>query len=160
MPTGSRSAVYPGTFDPITNGHIDLIQRASVIFDQVIVAVAASDRKKPMFTLEQRVAMAEQSLQSLSNVKVQGFNILLTRFARENNSSIIIRGLRAVSDFEYEFQLAWMNRCIAENIETIFLMPANEYAYISSSLVKEVASLGQDVSKFVPAHVQQALQQK
>lgn len=160
MPTGSRSAVYPGTFDPITNGHIDLIQRASVIFDQVIVAVAASDRKKPMFTLEQRVEMAEQSLQNLPNVKVQGFNILLTRFARENNSSIIIRGLRAVSDFEYEFQLAWMNRCIAENIETIFLMPANEYAYISSSLVKEVASLGQDVSKFVPAHVQQALQQK
>lgn len=150
-------AVYPGTFDPITNGHVDLIERAAVIFGQVIVAVADSSRKKPLFDLENRVNMAQDALKHIENVKVKGFDVLLTQFARNNNAKVIIRGLRAVSDFEYEFQLAWMNRCIADEIETVFLTSADEFAYISSSLVKEVASLGQDVTKFVPSHVQQAL---
>jgi pantetheine-phosphate adenylyltransferase len=154
------TAVYPGTFDPITNGHVNLIQRASVIFDHVIVAIADSARKKPLFSLSERVSMAQQALSHIENVAVQGFDSLLTQFVRSNNAKVIIRGLRAVSDFEYEFQLAWMNRCIADEIETIFLTSADEYAYISSSLVKEVASLGQDVTKFVPAHVQSKLHEK
>ncbi len=153
-------AVYPGTFDPITNGHVDLVRRAAAIFDKVIVAIADSSRKNPMFDLQQRVHMAEQALADLHNVEVKGFDKLLTQFVRENKAKIIIRGLRAVSDFEYEFQLAWMNRCIAEEIETLFLTSADDYAYVSSSLVKEVASLGQDVSQFVPEHVYQALQKK
>lgn len=156
----NKIAVYPGTFDPLTNGHIDLITRAAKLFDEVIVAIASSDRKKPMFSLDERVFMAKQALLHLNNVKVKGFNVLLTEFAQENQATVIIRGLRAVSDFEYEFQLAWMNRQIAGDIETIFLTPANEYAYISSSLIKEVASLGGEVSKFVPIHVEQALKNK
>ncbi len=156
----SNIAVYPGTFDPLTNGHVDLIKRAANIFDTVIIAIAASNRKNPMFSLNERVAMAEQALQGLSNVTIKGFDILLTRFVSEQGANIIIRGLRAVSDFEYEFQLAWMNRCIAEDIETLFLTPADDFAYISSSLVKEVASLGQDVTKFVPAGVKLALAEK
>lgn len=153
----NKIAVYPGTFDPITNGHIDLISRAASIFDKVIVGIADSSHKHPKFTLQERVSMAKLALANFDNVEVKGFDILLTEFVQQENAKIIIRGLRAVSDFEYEFQLAWMNRCLAEEIETIFLTPTEKYAYLSSSLVKEVARLGEDVRKFVPEHVYHAL---
>ena len=151
-----RIAIYPGTFDPITNGHIDLIQRASNLFDEVIVAIAANSKKHPYFSLEERISLCEEVL-ACSNVSVKGFSCLLIDFAKEQNASILIRGLRAVSDFEYEFQLASMNRNLAPDIESVFLMPADEYSFISSSLVKEVASLGGDISKFVHPTVNDAL---
>lgn len=155
------TAIYPGTFDPITNGHSDLVQRASRLFGQVIVAIAAGGTgKQPVFSLEERIAMASEVLQGIENVKVCGFDILLVEFMRQQNATVIIRGLRAVSDFEYEFQLASMNRHLAENIETVFMTPAEEYSYISSSLVREVARLGGDVSPFVHAKVVAALQQR
>lgn len=161
MPTKIKNiAVYPGTFDPITNGHIDLVERAAKLFGKVIVAIASSSRKKPLFDLEHRVAMAQEALAHHDNVEVKGFDILVTRFVQQEGARVIVRGLRAVSDFEYEFQLAWMNRQLADDVETVFLTPANEYAYISSSLVKEAASLGQDMTKFVPPHVQRALEKK
>jgi len=153
----AKIALYPGTFDPITNGHIDLIHRASKLFDQVIVAVASSSRKNPRFTLEQRIDLAEKVLSECPNVSVKGFNVLLVDFAKQQNANILIRGLRAISDFEYEFQLASMNRNLAPQIESLFLMPADEYSFISSSLVKEVASLGGDVSNFVHPLVFSAL---
>lgn len=153
----AKIALYPGTFDPITNGHIDLIHRASKLFDQVIVAVASSSRKKPRFTLEERIDLAEKVLSECPNVSVKGFNVLLVDFAKQQNANILIRGLRAISDFEYEFQLASMNRNLAPQIESLFLMPADEYSFISSSLVKEVASLGGDVSNFVHPLVFSAL---
>ena len=143
------TAVYPGTFDPITHGHTDLIQRASKLFDRVIIAVAANPSKQPLFTLEQRVEMAKLVTKSLSNVSIVGFNSLLVHFAKEHNAQVILRGLRAVSDFDYEFQLAGMNRKLDSDIETIFLTPAEKYAYISSSLVREIAALGGDVRGFV-----------
>jgi len=152
------SAVYPGTFDPITNGHIDLVQRASRLFDKVYVAVAASPGKKPMFTLDERVAMARLVLHDLKNVEVVGFDTLLVEFVRSLSAQVIIRGLRAVSDFEYEFQLAGMNRKLDSGIETVFLTPAEKYSYISSSLVREVAMLGGDVSDFVHDKVMAELQ--
>jgi len=142
-------AVYPGTFDPVTNGHADLIERASRLFDEVIVAIAANPSKTPVFTLEERVDMAKTVTAHLDNVSIVGFGSLLVHFARDNNARVILRGLRAVSDFDYEFQLAGMNRCLDREIETIFLTPAEKYAYISSSLVREIASLGGDVSDFV-----------
>jgi pantetheine-phosphate adenylyltransferase len=151
-----RIAIYPGTFDPITNGHIDLIQRASKLFDEVIVAIAANSKKSPHFSLEDRITLSEEVL-SCPNVSVKGFSCLLIDFAHERNASILIRGLRAVSDFEYEFQLASMNRNLAPDIESVFLMPADEYSFISSSLVKEGASLGGDMSKFVHPLVNDAL---
>lgn len=153
-------ALYPGTFDPITFGHIDLIDRASRLFDQVIVAVAANSSKKPLFDLSERVELAATVLQKYKNVEVTGFKILLTDFAQSKNANIILRGIRAVSDFDYEFQLASMNRCLAANIESIFLMPAERYTYLSSSLVREIASLGGDVSPFVPEIIWRALQKK
>ena len=153
----AKIALYPGTFDPITNGHIDLIHRASKLFDQVIVAVASSSKKNPRFTLEERIDLAEKVLSDCTNVSVKGFNILLVDFAKQQNANILIRGLRAISDFEYEFQLASMNRNLAPQIESLFLMPADEYSFISSSLVKEVASLGGDVSNFVHPLVFSAL---
>ncbi|MDH5301689.1 MAG: pantetheine-phosphate adenylyltransferase [Gammaproteobacteria bacterium] len=152
------SAVYPGTFDPITNGHIDLVHRASRLFDKVYVAVAASPGKKPMFTLDERVAMARLVLGNLNNVEVVGFNSLLVEFVRSLSAQVIIRGLRAVSDFEFEFQLAGMNRKLDSSIETVFLTPAEKYSYISSSLVREVASLGGDVRDFVHERVMAELQ--
>ena len=143
------TAVYPGTFDPITHGHTDLIQRASKLFDRVIIAVAANPSKQPLFTLEKRVEMAKLVTKGLSNVSIVGFNSLLVHFAKENSAQVILRGLRAVSDFDYEFQLAGMNRKLDSDIETIFLTPAEKYAYISSSLVREIAALGGDVGGFV-----------
>jgi pantetheine-phosphate adenylyltransferase len=143
------SAVYPGTFDPITNGHYDLVERASRLFDKVTVAIAASPGKKPMFTLDERVAMARLVLSDLDNVEVVGFDTLLVEFTRSLSAQVILRGLRAVSDFDYEFQLAGMNRKLDSGIETVFLTPSEKYAYISSSLVREISNLGGDVSEFV-----------
>lgn len=156
----TQTAIYPGTFDPITNGHTDLIQRASRLFDKVIVAIAAHSGKQPAFALQERVALASQVLAGIDKVEVCGFDILLVEFARQKRADVILRGLRAVSDFEYEFQLTGMNRKLAPQIETLFLMPAEQYTYISSSLVKEVARLGGDVSGFVHDTVFQALRNK
>ena len=149
--------MYPGTFDPITNGHIDLVQRAAKLFDQVIVAIASNSKKNPRFTLEERIKLAQDVLVDCPNVSVKGFEVHLVDFAHQENATILIRGLRAVSDFEYEFQLASMNRNLAPDIESVFLMPADEYSFISSSLVKEVAALGGDVTKFVHPLVNEAL---
>jgi pantetheine-phosphate adenylyltransferase len=156
----SKTAIYPGTFDPITLGHQDLIQRASTIFDKVIVAVAINPGKAPTFTLEERVELAKQSLSGTSNVEVCGFEGLLINVAVEKGAKVIIRGLRAVSDFEYEFQLAGMNRRMKPEVETLFLTPADQYAYLSSSLVREIATLGGDVSEFVAPEVVAALNSK
>ena len=155
-----RTAVYPGTFDPITNGHVDLVARASLLFDTVIMAVAQSPNKQPVFSLEERVAMAEHSLRDYANIRVLGFNGLLARFVDEVKAGVLLRGLRAVSDFEYEFQLASMNRHLIPDAETVFLTPSEQFSFISSSLVREVARLGGDVSEFVPANVQSALAAK
>ncbi len=156
----SKIAIYPGTFDPITNGHIDLIQRARPLFDKVIVAVAAHSGKNPAFDLNERVELAQKALAGMDNIEVCGFDSLLVEFAKQQNAQVILRGLRAVSDFEYEFQLTAMNRKLAPEIETMFLMPAEQYAYISSSLVKEVAKLGGDIKAFVHEAVYTALKQK
>lgn len=155
-----RKVVYPGTFDPITNGHIDLIERACRLFDRVQVAVAASSRKNPLFSLDERVELARTTLAHLPNVEVCGFDILLVEFVRQQNAQAVLRGLRAVSDFEYEFQLANMNRALAPTMESIFLTPAEHLSYISSSIVREIGMLGGDVSKFVPPPVETALKQK
>ena len=152
--------VYPGTFDPITNGHVDLVERASRLFDGVVVAVAASSKKNPMFSLDERVKMAAESTSHIANVTVLGFDKLLTHFLEDINETVVLRGLRAVSDFEYEFQLANMNRAIKQDFETVFLTPADDLTYISSTLVREIASLHGDVSKFVPAPVLTAILQK
>jgi pantetheine-phosphate adenylyltransferase len=155
-----RSVVYPGTFDPITNGHTDLIARAARLCDRVLVAVAEDTGKEPTFTTETRVALAREVCSGLANVEVVAFSGLLVEFARRSGVHVIMRGLRAVSDFEYEFQLAGMNRRMAPDIETLFLTPAEQYAYISSSLVKQIARLGGDVSAFVAAPVHAALQER
>lgn len=155
-----HTAIYPGTFDPITNGHTDLIQRAARLFDRVIVAIAAHSGKQPAFELAERIEMAQQALHGIERVEVCGFDTLLVDFARQRQADVILRGLRAVSDFEYEFQLTGMNRKLAPQLETLFLMPAEQYTYISSSLVKEVARLGGDVSGFVHDTVFQALRNK
>ncbi|HHH39566.1 MAG TPA: pantetheine-phosphate adenylyltransferase [Sedimenticola sp.] len=152
------TAVYPGTFDPITNGHSDLIMRASRLFDRVIVAVAANPGKNPRFTIQKRVALAHRVLEGYRGVEIREFDTLLVDFVRECSAGVILRGLRAVSDFEYEFQLAGMNRRLAPEIETLFLTPAEQFAYISSGLVREIAALGGDVSEFVHPAVSSALQ--
>ena len=154
-----NTAVYPGTFDPITNGHTDLVQRAARIFDRVVVSVAASPKKAPMLPLEQRVELAREVLQHLPNVEVIGFNCLLADLVEQQSANIILRGLRAVSDFEYEFQLANMNRKLAPQAESMFLTPAEHLSYISSTLIREIASLGGDVSKFVHPAVSIAMQE-
>jgi len=154
------NAIYPGTFDPVTNGHIDLIRRAAVLFNEVIVGVANSSDKKPLFNLEERVEFVRVSIENLSNVKVVGFDGLLVSLALEHNARAILRGLRAVSDFEYEFQLASMNRKLAPELESIFLTPAEEFSFLSSTLVKEIAALAGDTSAFVPQIVQDALSKK
>lgn len=152
------SAMYPGTFDPITLGHEDLVRRASRLFDTVVVAIARdTGGKVPMFTFEERVAMAEDALAEYENVEIRGYSGLTIEYARENGLAVIIRGLRAVSDFEYEFQLANMNRALTEEVETVFLTPTDKYTYISSTLVREVAALGGDVSGFVSPKVKEAL---
>lgn len=153
-------AIYPGTFNPITHGHADLVERAAHLFDRVIVAIAESTGKNPTFTLNERVCMTRAVLKPIKNVEVIGFNTLLADFAADQNAQVIIRGLRAVSDFEYEFQLANMNRHLAPKLETIFLTPAEQCSFISSSLVREIASLGGDVSAFVAPLVVQALKEK
>jgi pantetheine-phosphate adenylyltransferase len=142
-------AIYPGTFDPITKGHSDLVERSARLFDKVIVALAAKPGKQPVFSLEERINLAQIVLGKYDNVEICGFDGLLVNFAHEKKANIIIRGLRAVSDFEYEFQLAGMNHKLADDIETLFLTSSEQYTYISSSLVREVASLGGDVSPFV-----------
>ena len=156
----TQTVVYPGTFDPITNGHIDLVERAARLFDQVVVAIAESQKKQPLFDLEERVALSQQSLHHLDNVKVAGFSGLLTDFVSEQGSHCVLRGLRAVADFEYEFQLANMNRAIKPDFESVFLTPAEDLAYISSSLVREIASMGGNISPFVAEPVAMALQRK
>lgn len=155
-----KRVVYPGTFDPITNGHIDLVERAAHLFDFVTVAVAASPKKKPLFTLEERVQLCKDVLGHLDNVDVCGFDGLLAKFVPEVGAYGVVRGLRAVSDFEYEFQLANMNRALAPEMESLFLTPAEHLSYISSTLVREIASLKGDVSRFVPNNVVAALDEK
>lgn len=155
-----KRVVYPGTFDPITNGHIDLVERACKLFDSVVVSIAASTKKNPLFTLEERVAQVEEVLGHLDNVEVCGFNILLADLVEQKNAHAVMRGLRAVSDFEYEFQLANMNRAISPKMESLFLTPAEHLSYISSSLVREIASLGGNVSRFVHPSVEAALKAK
>ena len=149
MKTHVNRALYPGTFDPITRGHEDLVRRASSLFDEVIVAVADSRGKQPFFTLDERVAMAKETLAPFANVRVEGFSGLLMDFLRKHDAKIILRGLRAVSDFEYEFQMAGMNRNLFPDVETLFLTPSEQYMFISATMVREIASLGGDVSLFV-----------
>lgn len=151
-------AIYPGTFDPITNGHSDLIARAANLFNHVVVGIAASPSKKPLFSLEERVALAQAVTEHLPNVSVVGFSGLLVEFAREHKATVLIRGLRAVSDFEYEFQLANMNRRLYPALESVFMTPAEENSFISSTLVKEVALHNGDVTQFTDARVAAALQ--
>jgi pantetheine-phosphate adenylyltransferase len=153
----THSVIYPGTFDPITNGHVDLTERAARLFDRVVVAIAYSEKKTPLFSLEQRVELCQASLSHLDNIEVVGFNNLLTEFAKSQNARCVLRGLRAVADFEYEFQLANMNRAMYPEFESIFLTPSEHLSYISSSLVREIAALDGDVSPFVPAPVNRAL---
>jgi pantetheine-phosphate adenylyltransferase len=153
-------AIYPGTFDPITNGHLDLVTRAARIFDRVIIAIAENKAKSPLFNLEERVALAKQSTEHMSSVAVLGFDNLLVDCARQHGANVILRGLRAVSDFEFEFQLAGMNRHLCKELETMFLTPSEKYAFTSSSTIREIAKLGGDVSSFVPEHVFSALLEK
>jgi pantetheine-phosphate adenylyltransferase len=145
----TRIAVYPGTFDPLTRGHEDLVRRASKLFDRVVVGIAASPSKKPFFDLDERVAMAREVLAPYANAEVTGFDGLLMQFVRAQHAGVILRGLRAVSDFEYEFQMAGMNRVLYPDVETVFLTPSEQYMFISATMVREIASLGGDVSKFV-----------
>lgn len=153
----TRIAVYPGTFDPITNGHVDLVSRAAPLFERIVVGVAASPGKGPVLPLEERVQLAQAALAAFPHVEVRGFHSLLAHFVREVGAGVLLRGLRAVSDFEYEFQLASMNRHLIPEAETLFLTPAEQHSFISSSLVREVARLGGDVSGFVPPAVASAL---
>jgi pantetheine-phosphate adenylyltransferase len=155
-----KTVVYPGTFDPITNGHIDLAERASSLFDNVIVAIAASLKKHPLLSLEERINLASKALSHIDNVEVCGFDCLLVDFVKQRKATGLIRGLRAVSDFEYEFQLANMNRALAPDLESIFLTPSEKFSYLSSSLIREIASLNGDVSQFVPSMVEKALKEK
>lgn len=156
----TNTVIYPGTFDPITNGHVDLTERAARLFDKVVVAIAYSEKKTPMFDLEQRVALCQQSLSHLDNVEVTGFSNLLTEFVQSQGARCVLRGLRAVADFEYEFQLANMNRAMYPEFESIFLTPSEHLSFISSSLVREIAVLHGDITPFVPAPVAQAINEK
>lgn len=153
-------AVYAGTFDPLTRGHEDIARRASKIFDKVIVAIAASEKKKPIFALEERIEIAQEVLTDLPNVEVKGFSSLLMQFAHQENAKVVIRGVRAVSDFDYEFQLAGMNRDLYPEIETVFMTPSEKYMFISATLVREIAAFGGDVSKFAPPQVVARLKAK
>ena len=152
-----RIAVYPGTFDPLTSGHEDLVRRASKLFERIIIGVAESRSKRPLFALAERVEIAREVLTGYPNVEIYGFDCLLMDFMRQHGASVIIRGLRAVSDFEYEFQMAGMNRNLYPDVETVFLTPSDQYMFVSATMVREIATLGGDVSKFVPAQVQKRL---
>ena len=156
----TQTVIYPGTFDPITNGHVDLVERASRLFDKVVLGIAHSEKKTPLFSLDQRVALCKASLSHLDNVEVVGFSNLLIDFAREQGARCVLRGLRAVADFEYEFQLANMNRAMYPDFESIFLTPSEHLSYISSSLVREIAALDGDISPFVPEPVNAAVRQR
>ena len=155
-----KRAIYPGSFDPVTNGHLDVVERAGKLFDEVIVAVAQNEEKQPLFSLDERLDMLKQTVGRVANVRIAQFDGLLVEFACTEKANAVIRGLRAVSDFEFEFQMALMNRKLEGSVETIFLMPKEEYTYLSSRLVKEIARLGGDVSKFVPGVVATALGKK
>ena len=156
----NKAAVYPGTFDPVTSGHQDLVVRTAEMFDRVIVAIADNPEKKPLFGLSERIELAKEALSDAQHVEIMGFSGLLIDFVREQNAHVILRGLRAVSDFEYEFQLASMNRRLDRNIETVFLTPSERYTFVSASLVKEIARYGGDVSEFVHPVVHDALKRK
>ncbi|MGB5097418.1 MAG: pantetheine-phosphate adenylyltransferase [Porticoccaceae bacterium] len=155
-----KIVVYPGTFDPITNGHVDLVERACRMFDRVVLAIASSERKGPLFSLHERIDLANAALAHVKNVEVRGFDYLLVNFVRDCGACAVIRGLRAVSDFEYEFQLANMNRALAPDVESVFLTPSERLSYISSSLVREIASLRGDITPFVPPVVAAALKMR
>jgi pantetheine-phosphate adenylyltransferase len=155
-----RTAIYPGSFDPLTNGHLDVLQRAAKLFDRVVVAVAKNEGKNPLFTLDERLALVKDAAAHLPNVEADTFEGLLVEYVVQKKAQAIVRGLRAVSDFEFEFQLALMNRKLNENVETIFMMPKDTYTFLSSRIVKEIARLGGDVSQFVAPNVQTALQNK
>jgi len=155
-----RRAIYPGSFDPVTNGHLDVIDRARKLFDEVVVAVAHNDQKQPLFALEERLALLHETIGDIANVQIAPMGGLLVDFAIAQGASAVVRGLRAVSDFEFEFQMALMNRKLEPNVETIFLMPKEEYTYLSSRIVKEIARLGGDVAAFVPARVAEALRKR
>lgn len=155
-----RTAIYPGSFDPLTNGHLDVIQRAVKLFDRVVVAVAKNESKQPLFTLKERLELVRGATKSLPGVEADSFDCLLVDYANQQKAQAIVRGLRAVSDFEFEFQLALMNRKLNEKIETIFMMPKDTYTFLSSRIIKEIARLGGDVGTFVPANVRKALVQK
>jgi pantetheine-phosphate adenylyltransferase len=155
-----RRAIYPGSFDPVTNGHLDVIERARKLFDEVIVAVAHNDAKLAFFSLEQRLDLLQKTVGQIDNVRVAHFEGLLVDFAKKEGAGAVIRGLRAISDFEFEFQMALMNRKLQASVETIFLMPKEEYTYLSSRIVKEIARLGGDITKFVPKPVSDALANK
>ncbi len=154
------TAIYPGTFDPVTDGHIDIISRASKLFHKVIVAVAVNQGKTPLFSLDERVLMAKEVTSNLSNISIIGFDNLLVDCAKEQKANVVLRGLRAVSDFEYEFQMAGMNRRLSPELETMFLTPAEQYEFISSSMIREIAKLKGDVSSFVPHCVEERLIKK
>ena len=158
--TCHRTALYPGTFDPITHGHVDLVTRAARVFDKVYIAIAESPHKEPLFSLDERIALANTALSGVSNVEVVGFSNLLVEFVQQMDAGTIVRGLRAVSDFEYEFQLASMNRHLAQEVETLFMTPDERYSFISSSLVKEIARLDGNVAEFVCPEVQEALRRR
>ena len=155
-----RIAIYPGTFDPITNGHLDITSRASKLFDTIVVAVSVNDKKNPLFTAEERKILAQEVVKDIPGIEVDIFNDLLMRYAESKGACAVIRGLRAVSDFEYEFQMALMNRKLNREIETVYLMPSEEFTYINSSIVKEVARYQGDVDQFLPKPVTQALRKK
>ncbi len=155
-----KTIIYPGTFDPITNGHLDLIERASAMFDQVLIAVAYSEKKKPMFTLEERIDLCQRATAHLPNIAIKQYSNLLVDFARDNNARFVLRGVRAIADFEYELQLANMNRAMYPEFETVFLTPVEGFAFISSTLVREIASMGGNADQFVPPVVVEALHQR
>lgn len=160
MSLSKKIAIYPGSFDPITNGHVDVIERASTMFDKIYVVIAINSNKVTLFSENERIELARQSLQHLNNVEVQGTHNLTVEFARQVNANVIIRGIRAISDFEFEFQIALMNRKIEPDIHTIFLLPNEKYTYLNSSIVKELAKYNEDVSDFVPKIVAQELVKK
>jgi pantetheine-phosphate adenylyltransferase len=155
-----RTAIYPGSFDPLTNGHLDVIERAVKLFDHVVVAVAKNESKQPLFSLEERVELVRRSIKHIPNAEADSFDSLLVNYVQRRNAQAIVRGLRAISDFEFEFQLALMNRKLNEKIETIFMMPKDTYTFLSSRIIKEIARLGGDVTAFVPTHVRTALLEK
>jgi len=156
----ARVAIYPGTFDPVTYGHVDLIERATQIFDKVIVAVAMNSHKKPLFSIEERFQMLKESTRGIKRIEIETFDGLVVDYAKSKGVHVLLRGLRMISDFEYEFQMALTNRRWAENIETVFLMPSEKYSFLSSTLLKEAASLGADISLFVTKSVEKRLKEK